>query len=154
MGKEIERKFLVRNDGYRQGAEVCLYRQGYLSTASERVVRVRRAGEKGFVTIKGETKGAVRLEYEYEIPAGQADEIISTLCEKPIIEKYRYKCEYGSFIWEIDEFMGENQGLIVAEIELESEDMDFPVPEWVGEEVTYDPRYLNSNLVKNPYKNW
>lgn len=154
MGKEIERKFLVRNNDYKQQSVDILCRQGYLCVEPERTVRVRVNNYKGFITVKGKTVGATRLEYEYEIPLGDANEILDILCEKPIIEKHRYRCQYMGFTWDVDEFHGENEGLIIAEIELETEDAGFEKPEWVGEEVTNDPRYYNSNLVKNPYTAW
>ena len=154
MGMEIERKFLLCSDAWREGAHGTLYRQGYLSTEKERTVRVRRAGEQGFITIKGISTGASRAEFEYEIPAEEADAMLDTLCLRPLIEKTRYKVEYGSFIWEVDEFHGENEGLLLAEIELESEDQSFELPEWVGEEVTGDTKYFNSSLIATPYKSW
>lgn len=154
MGKEIERKFLVKDDAFKQMAKGTRYRQGYLSSTKERVVRVRTIDDKGFLTVKGITTGATRVEYEYEIPAIDADAMLDELCEKPIIEKNRYKIPQGQFVWEIDEFFGENDGLVVAEVELESEDQAFAKPEWVGAEVTGDPKYFNSNLIQNPYKNW
>ncbi len=152
MAKEIERKFLVKEGSWRN-AKGTLYRQGYLNSVKERVVRVRAIDDKGYLTIKGLTVGASRLEFEYEIPRQDADRLLD-ICEKPIIEKTRFKVMAEDFVWEIDEFFGENQGLIVAEIELESENQDFPRPDWIGDEVTGDPRYFNSNLIKNPYKTW
>ncbi len=154
MGKEIERKFLIKNDSWKGLAEGSVYRQGYLSTVKERTVRVRTIAKKGYLTIKGITKGATRLEYEYEISVSDANEMLNILCEKPIIEKKRYKIEYKGMIWEVDEFFGENEGLVFAEIELLSEDQNFEIPEWIGKEVTGDQRYFNSNLIKNPFKNW
>ena len=154
MGKEIERKFLVKNDSFRSLAKGTSYRQGYLNSAKERVVRVRTIDDKGFLTIKGITTGATRLEYEYEVPLKDADTMLDELCEKPLIEKNRYKISHEGFVWEVDEFFGENQGLICAEVELESEDQAYEKPEWIGEEVTGDPKYFNSNLIQNPYKNW
>jgi CYTH domain-containing protein len=152
MAKEIERKFLVREGSWRN-EKGTRYRQGYLSSVKERVVRVRTINDKGYLTIKGLTVGASRLEFEYEIPRQDTD-LLLEICEKPLIEKIRFKVEEKGFVWEIDEFLGENQGLIVAEIELESENQDFPKPDWVLEEVTGDPRYFNSNLIKNPFKMW
>ncbi|MBW2407606.1 MAG: CYTH domain-containing protein [Deltaproteobacteria bacterium] len=152
MAKEIERKFLVREGSWRS-QKGTRYRQGYLNSVKERVVRVRTIGDKGYLTIKGLTVGASRLEFEYEIPRQDADQLLN-ICEKPLIEKTRFKVVEAGFVWEIDEFFGENQGLIVAEVELESEDQEFPRPPWVGEEVTGDPRYFNSNLIKKPYKVW
>ncbi len=154
MAVEIERKFLVVEDSWRELAEGTSYRQGYLSTVKERTVRVRTIDDKGYLTIKGITIGATRAEYEYEIPAADANEMLDTLCEQPIIEKKRYKIPRDGFTWEIDEFGGVNEGLIVAEIELESEDQAFDKPGWVGEEVTGDPKYFNSNLIANPFTAW
>jgi CYTH domain-containing protein len=152
MAKEIERKFLVKDDTWRN-AKGIKFRQGYLSSVKERTVRIRTREDKGYLTIKGIAVGATRMEFEYEIPREDAD-ILLDLCEQPLIEKNRYTIEQGGFIWEVDEFFGENLGLIVAEIELQSEDQEFPRPVWVGEEVTEDPRYFNSNLIKNPYTAW
>jgi CYTH domain-containing protein len=154
MGIEIERKFLLTGNSWKQLSEGSAYRQGYLNSVKERTVRVRTIDDKGFLTIKGISVGATRVEYEYEIPFGDAETLLDDLCERPLIEKTRYKISYGGCIWEVDEFFGENEGLIVAEIELESEDQSFDKPEWVGEEVTGDPRYFNSNLIKEPYSRW
>ena len=154
MGKEIERKFLVEGSAWRKLAKGTHYRQGYLSTVKERTVRVRTIDDKGFLTIKGITIGATRAEYEYEIPVGDANAMLDNLCERPFIEKTRYKIEYQGFTWELDEFEGENQGLILAEIELSAEDQNFTLPAWIGEEVTGDPRYFNSNLIKKPFTTW
>ncbi|WP_294558347.1 CYTH domain-containing protein [uncultured Mailhella sp.] len=154
MGKEIERKFLVIGEAWRGLAQGTLYRQGYLNSAKERTVRVRTVGDRAFLTIKGLTVGASRVEYEYEIPFEDGNFLLDNLAEKPIIEKKRYRIPQGKFVWEIDEFFGENQGLIVAEIELESEDEAFDRPEWAGQEVTGDPRYFNSNLIRHPYTRW
>ena len=152
MGQEIERKFRVIKDTWRN-VKGTRYRQGYLNSAKERNVRVRTMEDKAYLTIKGIAIGASRMEFEYEIPLQDADELLE-ICEKPLIEKTRYKVQEGGFVWEVDEFFRENQGLIVAEVELASEDQEFPKPDWVGEEVTGDPRYFNSNLIKNPYTNW
>ncbi len=152
MGQEIERKFRVIKDTWRN-VKGTRYRQGYLNSAKERNVRVRTMEDKAYLTIKGIAIGASRMEFEYEIPLQDADELLE-ICEKPLIEKTRYKVQEGGFVWEVDEFFRDNQGLIVAEVELESEDQEFPKPDWVGEEVTGDPRYFNSNLIKNPYTNW
>ncbi|SCM72380.1 CYTH domain-containing protein [Desulfovibrio sp. 86] len=154
MGKEIERKFLLKGDAWRDLAQGTMYRQGYLNSAKERTVRVRTVGDKAFLTIKGITVGATRAEYEYEIPFVDCNALLDNLAEKPLIEKKRYKIKQGEFVWEIDEFFGDNKGLIVAEVELTSEDQAFPKPEWVGEEVTGDPRYFNSNLIKHPFTKW
>jgi len=152
MGKEIERKFLLKKRSW-PNENAMKYRQGYLNSAKERIVRVRTIDDKGYLTIKGITVKASRLEFEYEIPFQDANTLLD-ICEKPLIEKNRYKVEERGFVWEIDEFLGENQGLIVAEVELESEDQEFPKPDWIGEEVTGDPRYFNSNLIKRPYTKW
>ena len=152
MAKEIERKFLLKNDSWPR-ENVMKYRQGYLNSARERTVRVRIAGDKGYLTIKGIRVGASRPEFEYEIPVEDA-EILLDLCEKPLIEKNRYRVVEGDFTWEIDEFFGENRGLIIAEIELEHEEQEFSIPDWIGKEVTDDPRYYNASLIKNPYKTW
>jgi len=154
MGKEIERKFLVVGDEWRKLAEGTHYKQGYLNSTKERVVRVRTIDDSAFMTVKGLTRVATRLEFEYEIPVSDANTMLDELCEQPVIEKHRYKVPMGGFVWEIDEFHGENEGLIVAEIELESEDQVFDKPDWIGEEVSSDPRYFNSNLIAHPYTKW
>ena len=154
MGQEIERKFLISGDSWREGANGILYRQGYLSTAKKRTVRVRIAGDSAWLTIKGPNQGAVRSEFEYEIPLADAAELLDTLCKHPLIEKTRYKVLVGKLVWEIDEFTGENAGLIVAEVELDAEDQQISLPDWVGEEVTGDPRYYNANLIRHPYREW
>lgn len=154
MSKEIEKKFLLKNENWRKLGKGTVYCQGYLSTVKERVVRVRTIDDKGFLAIKGITTGATRLEYEYEIPRQEADEILNELCECPLIEKVRYNVDYEGLIWEIDEFAGVNQGLIFAEVELTDEDQEIILPDWIGEEITGDPRYFNSNLIKNPFSKW
>ncbi len=154
MGKEIEKKFLITGEEWRKLAEGVSYRQGYLSTVKERTVRVRTIGKTGYLTIKGLTVGATRLEYEYEISVSDSNEMLDELCEKPIIEKNRYKVEFDGLIWEIDEFFGENEGLVYAEVELTSEDQEIKKPAWIGDEVTGDPRFFNSNLIAHPYSKW
>jgi adenylate cyclase len=154
MGTEIERKFLVVGDAWRALAKPVHYRQGYLSTAKDRTVRVRRNGDRGALTVKGASAGATRQEYEYEIPPDDADEMIDRLCEQPVIEKNRYRIPIGEVVWEVDEFLGANRGLVVAEVELTSEDQDFDKPDWIGKEVTGDPKYFNSNLVVRPFSAW
>jgi CYTH domain-containing protein len=153
MGKEIERKFLVTGDEYRSLGEGVLFRQGYLSSLKERVVRVRTMGAAAALTIKGITVGATRLEYEYPIPLADAEGLLD-ICERPLIEKTRYKVASGGLVWEVDEFHGVNEGLVVAECELESEDQAIVKPAWVGDEVTGDARYFNSNLISHPYTSW
>jgi len=154
MGKEIERKFLLTGDTWRSLAKGTKYRQGYLNSAKKRIVRVRTIDDRGYLTIKGITTGATRVEYEYDIPENDATAMLNDLCEKPIIEKNRYKIEFAGLVWEVDEFFGENQGLIVAEVELEREEQSFDKPEWIGDEVTGDPKYFNSNLILNPFTKW
>lgn len=154
MAEEIERKFLVEGDAWRALAKGTNYRQGYLNSAKERTVRVRTAEDKAFLTIKGLTVGATRAEYEYEIPFDEGKAMLDALAEKPLIEKKRYKIPAGGLTWEIDEFLGDNAGLIVAEVELKSEDQAFERPLWLGDEVTGDPRYYNANLIKKPFTRW
>lgn len=154
MGEEIERKFLVVGDGWRNTAEAEPLRQGFLSTEPERTVRVRLAGSQGSLTVKGKTIGARRQEFEYGIPGVDAQRMLDTLCQRPLIEKVRYRLRIGRHIWEVDVFEGENAGLVIAEVELESEDEAFEKPDWAGEEVTDDARYFNSNLVAKPFRTW
>jgi CYTH domain-containing protein len=154
MGREIERKFLVQGDAWRALAEGAMYRQGYLNSARERTVRVRTVGDRAFLTIKGIAVGATRAEYEYEIPCNDGNALLDSLAEKPVIEKKRYTIPFAGLMWEVDEFFGENKGLIVAEVELRSEDQQISKPDWVGAEVTGDPRYFNSNLVRRPFAAW
>lgn len=152
MAIEIERKFLVVGDAWRDAPAV-FYSQGYLNRDKARTVRVRIAGEEAFLTIKGTSVGASRAEFEYPIPLWDARELLA-MCEQPLIEKNRRKIFYHEFVWEVDEFLGENRGLVVAEIELPAEDAVFTLPEWVGEEVTGDVRYFNSNLSRIPFTRW
>lgn len=154
MGTEIERKFLVRDDGWRAGAAGEVYRQGYLASDPERTVRVRVVGEHGYLTVKGKTEGLARAEYEYPIPASDANELLDRLCLKPLIEKTRYRVAHGGHVWEVDEFEGENRGLVVAEVELEDAGETIELPGWVGSEVSDDPRYYNANLVRHPFGRW
>ena len=154
MAKEIERKFLVKNLDWKTQAKGTLYRQGYLNSEKERTVRVRTIDDKAFITVKGITTGVTRMEFEYEIPFADATQMLDKLVEKPIIEKYRYKLAQDGLVWEIDEFLGDNEGLVVAEVELADAQQVLVRPDWLGEEVSSDPRYFNNNLVANPYKNW
>ena len=154
MAKEIERKFLVKGDAWKKAAPGIEYRQGYLSSVKERVVRVRTIEKKGFLTIKGITKGVSRSEFEYEISVEDANIMLDEICEKPLIEKKRYKIAVGALVFEVDEFFGENEGLIVAEVELKDERQKVDLPDWIGVEVSGDPRYFNSNLIRHPYKKW
>ncbi len=154
MGLEIERKFLVNKNLWIPLNEGVLYRQGYIYTYNGNTVRVRVAENQGYLTLKGRTKGSARSEFEYVIPLEEAREMLDLLCDRPLIEKIRYKEKIGELTWEIDEFLGENKGLILAEVELESEDQKVTLPRWIGQEVTQHARYYNSNLAKNPYSQW
>lgn len=154
MAKEIERKFLVQGDSWKAAAKGIVYRQGYLSSLKERVVRVRTIEDKGYLTIKGITRGVSRSEFEYEISVEDANIMLDEICEKPIIEKKRYKIPVGTLVFEVDEFFGENEGLVVAEVELENEKQQIAFPDWIGAEVSGDPRYFNSNLIQHPFKKW
>jgi CYTH domain-containing protein len=154
MATEIERKYLVKGDSWRTLAVGMVYRQGYIATQGRATVRVRLAGDKGYLTIKGPSVGYSRPEFEYLINSEDAQDMLNTLCERPLIEKIRHKVEWGGLIWEIDEFDGDNKGLIVAEVELSDENQLIELPIWIGEEVSGDPRYFNSNLVKHPFKQW
>lgn len=154
MGTEIERKFLVQDESWRPQAAGVRCRQGYLCPGSGVTVRVRVMGEQGWLTVKGAGQGIARLEYEYSIPVAEAEEMLINLCEQPLIEKKRYTLEYQGMEWVVDEFFGANEGLIMAELELEHEDQPFSRPAWVGREVTGDPRFFNAALVRNPYSRW
>jgi len=155
MAQEIERKFLVTGEFKKYAVKQTRITQGYLSSVPERTVRVRVKGEKGFITIKGvgNESGASRYEWEKEIPVSEVQELLK-ICEPGVIDKTRYNIPMGEYIFEVDEFYGENQGLIVAEIELKSESDVFEKPEWLGQEVTGDVKYYNSMLMKNPYTKW
>lgn len=154
MATEIERKFLVKGDAWRSLATGSVYRQGYIASGKGRTVRVRVVGNMGYLTIKGPTQGFSRAEFEYDIPIEDAELMLQTLCDRPLIEKTRYKIGIGNLTWEIDEFEGENKGLIMAEVELSDEHQSLELPEWIGEEVSKDIRYFNSNLVKYPFTQW
>ncbi len=154
MAAEIERKFLVKGDNWRsQGIGQC-YKQGYIPTQDQTTVRVRIAGNRGYLTIKGKNQGMARAEFEYAIPLQDAEIMLETLCHRPLIEKMRYRIPQSDLVWEVDEFSGENSGLIIAEIELQHENQMFTLPDWIGQEVTEDPKYYNSNLVNHPYQDW
>ena len=154
MAKEIERKFLVSTNNWKDDVSTThVFRQGYLSYDSERTVRVRATEVSGFLTIKGITTGLTRDEFEYEIPLADALALLQ-LCERPAIEKKRYLVPHGAHIWEIDVFEGVNAGLIVAEIELQSEEEAFEKPTWLGEEVSGQRKYSNSALSLLPFKDW
>lgn len=154
MPHEIEKKFLLKPEWQQiskpKGEH---FRQGYLLTDPTKTIRVRMTDTQGFLTIKGKSVGATRLEYEYEIPLQEAKELLDNFAVSEL-SKIRYKIPYQGKIWEVDEFLGDNQGLIVAEIELESEDEAFEIPTWVGEEVTQEAKYYNSNLTVFPYRKW
>ena len=150
---EIERKFLLKNDNWREGAVGVHYKQAYLNEKGDNTVRVRIEGEKAKLTIKGKSSNISRLEFEYDIPMEDA-EALFTLAKTPIVEKYRYKIMYAGNCWEVDEFLGLNRGLVVAEIELESETQPFEKPDWIGMEVSGDKRYTNANLARKPYCEW
>jgi adenylate cyclase len=154
MANEIEYKYLVHKDAWKPSTAGVMYRQGYLVSANEGVVRVRIAGDRAFLTVKGRTIGVARLEFEYPIPLADAAIMLNQLCMRPLIEKTRYREEYKGHCWEIDEFHGDNAGLVIAEIELDSADERFALPPWAAADVSGDPRYFNSNLAMNPYKNW
>jgi adenylate cyclase len=152
MATEIERKFLVHGTDWRQGDPVHMC-QGYLSRDKERTVRVRIAGARAYLTIKGSSRGASRAEFEYEIPLRDAEELL-TLCDRPPVEKNRYTLKHVGAVWEVDEFLGANAGLVIAEIELEDETQEFERPGWLSSEVTDDPRYFNASLSAAPYSTW
>ncbi len=154
MAREIERKFLLKDDSWREQAVGTWYRQGYMSSKSGVTVRVRVAGDQGYLTIKGLAQGISRLEFEYEIPVTEAEIMLDSLCHQPLIEKTRYKLNYGGLVWEIDEFEGENKGLILAEVELQDVNQQIELPDWIGMEVSCDPRYFNSNLARYPFPTW
>jgi adenylate cyclase len=162
MSKEIERKYLVNKVAWQEcktelpntrqalGIKYC---QGYLPTKDETTVRLRIIGDDGYLTIKSKTVGITRSEFEYSIPVEDAQEMLDTLCLKPLIEKIRYKINHGDLVWEVDEFLGDNAGLIIAEVELENEQQQVELPTWIEREVN-DQKYFNSSLAKYPYSQW
>ncbi len=155
MATEIERKFLLRDARWREAVECSVWlRQGYLSSDAHRSVRLRIAAGQGFLTIKSGTVGIQRSEYEYPIPLVDAEEMLDRLCEKPLLEKTRHYLHFGGHRWEIDEFAGDNAGLIVAEVELRCADEPLALPDWLGEEVSHNIRYYNSQLIRHPYLTW
>jgi len=155
MPIEIERKFLLSNDKWRdEVVRSSRIRQGYMGKIDKASVRIRVQGEKANINIKSATLSMRRMEYEYEIPLDEAEEMLDQLCNQPQIDKTRFIVEQGKHVWEIDEFYGDNQGLIVAEVELGSEDEEVLKPDWLGDEVTSDPRYYNVSLIKNPFTKW
>lgn len=154
MAREIERKFLVRNDSWKSGIEGTSCCQAYLATDERVTVRARILGDAGYLTIKGRSEGAARDEFEYPIPVGDARAMIETLSTGGVVEKVRYSVEAHGMRWDVDEFLGANAGLVLAEVELEHEGQEFALPEWAGEEVTGDVRYYNSHLAVNPFSSW
>ncbi len=153
---EIERKFLVQSNAYRSFARSrTRIVQGFLNTDANRTVRIRIKGDEGFITVKGKsnTSGTSRFEWEKNIPVKEAEALLD-LCEKGVMEKHRYEIQVGNHVFEVDEFTGENEGLIVAEIELVSENETFEIPDWLGKEVTGEIKYYNSQLSKRPFKRW
>lgn len=155
MGIEIERKFLVTNDSWRETASPGIpIKQGYLIGGKDASVRVRLEGSKANLNIKSATLGVKRQEFEYPIPVADAEVLLATLCHRPIIEKVRYLVSYADKQWEVDVFEGDNAGLVIAELELQDEAEDYASPPWLGEEVSHDPRYYNTCLSQHPYKEW
>ncbi|MBF0108619.1 MAG: CYTH domain-containing protein [Magnetococcales bacterium] len=154
MAIEIERRFLVTGDEWRDGATSIRVIQGFLSTDKDRVVRVRIAGERGTLTIKGRTRDNRKHEFEYAIPHDDALDMLGRLCFRPLIEKQRFTLVHEGMLWVVDEFAGENQGLVLAEIELNAIDQVFPFPPWLGAEISSDPRYFNANLTIHPFCRW
>jgi len=155
MGVEIERKFLVNKEKWSQviKEEQSFFRQGYIISDPEKTIRVRLTDSAGFITIKGLTVGATRTEYEYPIPKEDAQQLLDNFCDSEL-SKIRYFITHHNKLWEVDEFLGNNEGLIVAEIELADENESFSLPDWVDSEVTHEKKYSNSNLAIKPYKNW
>lgn len=154
MAKEIERKFIIdisQLGDLKSGVEI---KQGYISTTDNTAVRIRLLGDKAFLTLKGKNTGATRSEFEYEIPVKDANEMLAEFCSGPIIDKTRYLVEHCDHTWEVDIFRGDNDGLIVAEVEMQSENESVDIPTWVVKEVTGEDKYYNANLLNNPFKNW
>jgi adenylate cyclase len=154
MGTEIERKFLVKSDAWRSLGSGKPYRQGYVFKSAGVTVRVRIAGAQGYLTLKGKAENYARPEFEYEIPVGDAQEMLELWCHPRIVEKIRYRIPYGDLVWEVDEFQGFNQGLILAEVELSAADQVIDLPDWVGQDVSEQDRYYNSSLALHPYSLW
>ncbi|MDD2320323.1 MAG: CYTH domain-containing protein [Geobacteraceae bacterium] len=154
MAREIERKFLVKNDFWKRGCQGLFCRQGYLVKEEDITVRVRILGDEGYLTVKGRTEGMARDEFEYRIPQDDAVAMLGSMCRGGIVEKIRYHVEFKGFTWDVDEFLGENSGLVLAEVELEHEDQVPELPDWLGQEVTGDVRYYNAYLAGNPFSAW
>lgn len=153
MNIEIERKFLLLNNLWKSEAIGVHYKQAYLNEKGDNTIRVRIEGNQAKLTIKSKATNISRMEFEYDIPMEDAEKLF-LIAKTPAVEKYRYKIEYAGNIWEVDEFLGDNEGLVIAEIELKSENQPFQKPSWIGMEVSGDKRYTNANLARNPYKNW
>jgi adenylate cyclase len=153
MNIEIERKFLLLNNLWKSEAVGVHYKQAYLNEKGDSTIRVRIEGNQAKLTIKSKATNISRMEFEYDIPMEDAEKLF-LIAKTPAVEKYRYKIKYAGNIWEVDEFLGDNEGLVIAEIELESENQTFQKPSWIGMEVSGDKRYTNANLARNPYKNW
>lgn len=155
MALEIERKFLVINDKWKDNIlSESVLKQGYIANQPNATVRVRIAKGVAHLNIKSATKGISRAEFEYQIPMADAEQILEQVAEQPFIDKMRYKVRWGDHVWDLDLFAGDNRGLVMAEVELDSEDEPFELPPWAGEEVSGDPRYYNASLVKHPYSEW
>lgn len=154
MGQEIERKFLVNREKWQAPDEGCYFRQGYLSTHPHCIIRIRITGDQAYLTLKGKSKGLVRPEFEYSIPLSDAQQILEELHQGPLIEKVRYRLTHHNLVWEVDEFLGDNTGLILAEVELSDPLQPVDLPQWIDQEVTDDARYYNSNLINHPYRQW
>ena len=155
MGLEIERKFLVTNDDYKKEARSRIWiRQGFLTDDLKRAVRVRIVGDNAFITIKGKNVGAARHEFEYPVDKADAKIMIEEICIAPVLSKYRYLVDLDGLTWEVDEFKGENEGLVIAEVELPKLGHKLVLPVWAGREVTHDKRYYNASLVRSPYRKW
>jgi adenylate cyclase len=155
MAQEIERKFLVIGDSWKNHVSRSVhYQQGYLCGNTRSSIRVRVSDESGYLNIKSATLGVRREEFEYPVPLPDARRMLELLCEGPLIEKTRHFVEYRGHVWEVDVFEGQNRGLVVAEVELSSEDETFERPDWIGEEVSHDARYYNTSLVRHPYIRW
>jgi CYTH domain-containing protein len=153
MHQEIERKFLLKSDSWRGSEAGVTYRQGYLSSVPERTVRVRVAGDRAYLTVKGLTTKNSRQEFEFPIPTADAEQLLA-MCDRPLVEKTRYEIPYAGKTWQIDEYSGDNRGLILAEVELANENEPIDFPEWIGAEISGDPRYFNSNLASTPFRHW
>ena len=154
MATEIERKFLVKGDAWRAGSEGTAYQQGYLCNENSHSVRVRLAGERAMLTVKGGGHGIERAEFEYEIPPADARQLLEQFAQGPLIEKTRYRVEHGGHCWEIDVFHGCNDGLVIAEVELREADEHVDLPAWAGREVSTERRYFNASLSQRPYRDW